>query len=196
MKNIIIIILCCITINVNAQKNKVQVKKHQTSQEEKTKTSKLVIANKQPVTITPQLQQPTIPKYKATDIRALMDTSTGPVIINFWASWCGPCVREIPWFDSLIDKSGRHVKLVLVSLDFKEDYPKRLIPFLSKKPYKDRIVYLDETNANYFIPLIDKRWSGALPSSIFLNNSKKYYEVFNYQLTVKRFELELNKLPD
>ncbi len=158
------------------------------AQKEKTATSKVS------KTVFAKNVTPVIPKYRATDVRALMDTGTGPMIINFWASWCGPCVREIPWFDSLIEKSGKPVKLILVSLDFPDAYAKELPAFVKKKGYKGKVVYLDETNADVFIPIIDKNWSGGLPSSIFLNNDKKYYQIFNQQIPEKRFELELAKL--
>ncbi len=136
----------------------------------------------------------TIKKVSAKDVKAIMDTTAGPLIINFWASWCGPCIREIPWFDSIISKKNSRVKIVLVSLDFATEYPKKLTAFVKKQGYKGEIVFLNETNADYFIPAIDKKWTGEIPASIFINNSKKYYRLFNQQLPAKRFELELEKL--
>lgn len=135
-----------------------------------------------------------IKKVSAKDIRTIMYTTPGPVIVNFRATWCGPCIREIPWFDSIISKKNVPVKLLLVNLDFATDYPKRLTTFVKKQGYKGEVVFLSETNANNFIPAIDKKWKGTIPASVFINNSKKYYQFFNQQLPPKRFELELDKL--
>lgn len=137
----------------------------------------------------------TIKKVSIKDVKALIDTSTMPLIVNFWASWCGPCIREIPYFDSLIATSSRPVRFVLVSLDFPESYPKQLTAFVKKKGYKGEVVYLNETNPEYFCPIIDKQWSsGAIPASMFVNNAKKYKQFYSTQLTRERLAIEFAKL--
>jgi thiol-disulfide isomerase/thioredoxin len=139
-------------------------------------------------------QAQAIKKVTAKDVKKIIDTTRGPLIVNFWASWCGPCIREIPYFDSLIAIKNAPVKLLLVSLDFPADYPVRLTQFVKKQGYKGRVVFLAETNADYFCPVIEKQWDGAIPASIFVDNNKKYYRFFGHQLTRERFALELDKL--
>jgi thiol-disulfide isomerase/thioredoxin len=136
----------------------------------------------------------TIKKVSIQDVKVMMDTSTTPMIVNFWATWCGPCVREIPYIDSLIQAKGNKVKLVLVSLDFPETYPKQLTAFVKKQGYKGEVVFLKETNADYFCPVIDKKWTGAIPVSVLVNNKKNIREFYGMQLTRERLMLEYDKL--
>lgn len=138
--------------------------------------------------------KPLIKMVSAREIKAMIDNSTGPMIVNFWATWCGPCIREIPWFDSIIAKKNARVKLVLVSLDFRSDYPNALAAFVKKHDYKGEVLYLYETDNTKYLPVIELKWKGAIPASIFVNNTTKYYQVFNEQIPKQRFEMELDKL--
>lgn len=135
-----------------------------------------------------------IRKVSAKDVKRMIDTSTCPMIVNFWATWCGPCIREIPWFDSIIAKKNSAVKLVLVSLDFASEYPNGISAFAKKNGYKGEVLYLDDTNMDSYIKIIEPKWKGAIPTSIFVNNSTKYYQLFNEQIPKQRFEMELDKL--
>lgn len=136
-----------------------------------------------------------IPKLTIGELVNLIETSKTPLVINFWASWCGPCVREIPWFEkNVADFSKDKVKLILVSIDFPDDYPAAIKKFAQKNGYKSDIVWLNETNADAFCPKIDTSWDGAIPVTLMVNNAKKYRRFFDQQLPEKKLVQELQKL--
>lgn len=140
-------------------------------------------------------QNPTIRKVKIADLVKIIDTTSVPLVVNFWASWCAPCIKEIPWFEkSVAAFSDQQVKLLLVSLDFAEDYPKGIADFAKKNKYSSTIVWLDETNADEFCPKIDQRWDGAIPVTLMVNKKKGYRKFFAQQLPEQRLLLELKAL--
>ncbi len=103
-------------------------------------------------------------------------------IINFWATWCIPCVEELPFFESLNEKY-EDVELTLISLDFPSKIEERLIPFVEENKLKGEVVLLDEPDGNIWIPKIDPAWSGAIPATvIYKGNKRKFYEQsFNFE---------------
>lgn len=114
----------------------------------------------------------------------LKNTSDTTYVINFWATWCAPCVKEIPEFEKLnkeyIDKK---VKVILVSLDFKRQFADRLVPFAKEHQLKSQVVLLDEPDYNKWIDSVDKNWGGAIPATLILNNSKKLHAFYEKEFT-------------
>jgi thiol-disulfide isomerase/thioredoxin len=110
--------------------------------------------------------------YKIRDLLKRIDTSKKTLVVNFWATWCKPCVEELPAFDSLC-KPNSDFKILLVSLDFKEDIDKKVKPFLEKHKISCECVVLDEINGNDYINLVSKDWSGAIPATLFVKKDKK-----------------------
>lgn len=123
-----------------------------------------------------------------------VDTSSVPVVLSFWATWCPPCVHELVYFDKHIKALNGKAKLVLVSMDFKEDFPKGIQDFIRKNNYDAQLLWLKETNADAFCPKISKDWNGAIPVTLMINKKKNYRQFFGHQLTEPRFELELKNL--
>ena len=110
--------------------------------------------------------------YKISDLMSRIEKSDSVMVINFWATWCKPCIQEIPSFDSLA-QNNKGVKVLLVSLDFAEDIQKKVNPFLKKNGVKAECVLLDEVNGNEFINKISAKWSGAIPATLFRSGEVK-----------------------
>src|SRR5437868_14360162 len=84
-----------------------------------------------------QAQSQSIPKWKLADLKAAIANADRPTIFNFWATFCKPCVGEIPYFQQLVKKyASVGVRLVLVSLDLSEAYPQKIKSFAAKRGFK------------------------------------------------------------
>ncbi|MFT6815857.1 MAG: thiol-disulfide isomerase/thioredoxin [Sphingobacteriales bacterium] len=109
------------------------------------------------------------------------------LIINFWATWCKPCIAEMPEFEK-INNDYDKVRVLFVSIDFPEEVESRVLPFLEKKQLKSEVVILDESDQNLFINTIEDSWSGAIPASLILQNKKKFRTFHEGQLTYEELE--------
>jgi thiol-disulfide isomerase/thioredoxin len=133
---------------------------------------------------------------KVTDLgKRIANSSDTTYLINFWATWCAPCVKELPDFDSITKTYGSEkVKMLLVTMDFKEDMDTKVIPFYIKKQLRSEVYLLDELNGNYFIPKISDKWTGAIPATLILNNAKKYREFYEKKLNYLFLQEEIEKI--
>ncbi len=91
-------------------------------------------------------------------------------IVNFWATWCSPCVKEMPYFEE-VAKIFRQdaVKVVLVSLDMPNHTESRVIPFIEEHDIRSYVVHLTEGKENEWIPQVDPGWTGTIPATLFIN---------------------------
>lgn len=138
----------------------------------------------------------TISVIKVTDLeKRIKNDSDTTYIVNFWATWCAPCVKELPDFDSInqVYKSKK-VKVLLVCMDFKEDMQSKVLPFISQRKIRSEIVLLDEVNGNYFIPKISDQWTGAIPATLIINQQKNISHFFEKTLTFEFLKNEIEAI--
>ena len=115
------------------------------------------------------------------------------ILINFWATWCAPCVRELPYFEIVNrEYKDKNIKVILVSLDFPSEIKSKLSPYLYKNNIKSDVILLDDPNISTWVPKVHENWDGGIPATLIVNSS-------NYNFYPNPFEkedliFEINKI--
>ncbi|HCT30633.1 MAG TPA: thioredoxin [Bacteroidales bacterium] len=130
-----------------------------------------------------------IPITNFTGIEKWLNKQTDSVyVINFWATWCSPCVKEFPFFEQLASENiNKKVKVLMINLDFPDQYDKRLIPFLKAQKSRLDVIMLDDPNQNSWISKVDSSWSGALPATLIYSKEKRTF--FEKELTYNELNI-------
>ena len=123
------------------------------------------------------------PIYESFDsIAPLFNQEDGTVyVINFWATWCKPCVEELPYFEKLAEEmADENVQIVMVSLDFAKDVRTKLKTFVEERPMELPVVALADQQYNNWIDRVDRRWGGAIPITILYKNRLRSFHPTQY----------------
>ncbi len=114
-------------------------------------------------------------------------------IINFWATWCAPCIKELPHFQKINDEyADKKLKVLLVSLDFERQIESRLMPFIRKHKVTPEVIVLSDPDSNGWIDKVDQSWSGSIPATIFYNKDKRMF--FEKEFTYAEIKGVLEKM--
>lgn len=120
--------------------------------------------------------KPEVTVVQYEDLLQVLDQKNDTLnIVNFWATWCVPCVKELPHFvAAAAEMSDKPVKLILVSLDTRSSLDSTVIPFIKDKNFVARHYLLDDNGRmNEWIPRIDAGWDGAIPATALYKNGQK-----------------------
>lgn len=119
----------------------------------------------------------------------LHPTSDTIYVINFWATWCKPCVEELPAFEKLHETyKDKKVKVMLVSLDFRSLYEKKVVPFVAKNELKSDVLLLDTQGDNSFIDKVNPKWQGTIPATTIKQGSSGTDKFYERQFTFAELE--------
>jgi thiol-disulfide isomerase/thioredoxin len=114
---------------------------------------------------------------KFTDLAPkIFNNSDTTYVVNFWATSCPPCLREMPHFNKLeLDTKGKPIKIYLVSLDLIKDTETRVRPFIAKHKILPQVIHLRDDYYSIWIDKIDASWYGALPATLMIKGQKRNF---------------------
>ena len=102
-------------------------------------------------------------------------------LVNFWASWCTPCVDELPAIERIGQEYGNSkFRILLVSLDFPKQIESRLIPFIEKNRIHSEVMVFNDPDANKWIDKVDSGWSGSIPATLIYNRDSRLFHEGSY----------------
>jgi thiol-disulfide isomerase/thioredoxin len=118
-----------------------------------------------------------IPITNFDGVRPLLNQNNDTTyVINFWATWCAPCIKELPYLENLgKNYANAKVKVILINLDFPNHYQSRLLPFVDEKNLKSTIIMLDDPDANSWINEVDPSWTGSIPATLIYNAKNRIF---------------------
>jgi thiol-disulfide isomerase/thioredoxin len=112
-------------------------------------------------------------------------------VVNFWATWCAPCIKELPHFEKLgADFKSEKLAVLLVSVDFKSKLNSAVVPFVKRKNLINQVFLLNESNPQEYIDRIDKGWSGSIPATLFIKGDKRKFveSEFTYEQLLTEYK--------
>lgn len=135
-------------------------------------------------------QSQSVTAVKFDQLKQLIDRSNDTLyVVNFWATWCAPCVKELPQFETVRQQyANQKVAVLLVSMDDKKTLATKVAPFVRNRKIRSKVVLLDESDLNTWVDKLAPEWSGALPMTLILNKQRNIRKFIGQP--VKEGELE------
>lgn len=119
-----------------------------------------------------------IPVVDETWLRNKIENRNGKILfINFWATWCVPCVEEFPDLVKIYkEHKGSEFEFLSVSVDISSEIETKVIPFLKEQSAEFPVVLVEEKRSEQVINLINPEWNGAVPVTVIYDEHGKRQE--------------------
>jgi thiol-disulfide isomerase/thioredoxin len=118
---------------------------------------------------TEKIAPPKVTQIDETGLKDLLKPKGKPVLINFWATWCGPCREEFPDLVEIGKDHNDKIDLITVSLDEPSEINGPVPEFLAQMGADSPAFLLSTQDQDAAINLVSKDWTGALPFTILIN---------------------------
>jgi len=137
-------------------------------------------------------QEATVIKFDK--LHALIEAQNDQIhVINFWATWCAPCIKELPLLEALNAENNPDIRVTLINLDYVDKLDK-VNSFIARKNMKSEVLLLDEIDYNSWIDKVDKRWGGAIPATLLINQKTRQRRFVSRELSPGDLERLISEL--
>jgi len=128
------------------------------------------------------------PVVTPTELRARLERmGDTPVVVNFWATWCRPCIEELPLFERLAQRSqSSGLQVWLVNVDFPQEWRRRVVPFVRRRGLRASVLLLRPSPGERWLDTLHREWSGAIPATLFWRASLGVAELYEGELDSAR----------
>ncbi|GEM_PF-2937044 len=125
-----------------------------------------------------------------TELQQLLSAQKGRVtLVNLWATWCKPCIHEMPALEKLHQNyQNKGVKIIALSLDELAKADSLVLPYWKSKGFSMDYYVIGTEDPSTIINKIDPLWLGVIPTSFLFNSEGEKIETITGSLNYEGFE--------